>query len=55
MIRSAANGFLRPLAGPPAQRQGGIGVMRKLLLRCFSLWKNDRPYDPRYHLAHLAE
>jgi len=32
-----------------------IAVMRKLLVLCYSLWKNDCPYDPHYRLAHAAE
>ena len=33
-------------------KPGVIAVMRKLLLRCYSLWKNDQSYDPHYHPAH---
>jgi transposase len=36
-------------------KPGVIAVMRKLLLLCYALWKNDCPYDPHYHPAHLAE
>ena len=39
----------------PSGKPGVIALMRKLLLLCFSLWKNDRTYDPQYPLAHLAE
>ena len=41
----------RQLSGKP----GVIAVMRKLLVRYFSLWENDGVYDPHYHPAHLAE
>ncbi len=47
--------FLRPLARPPSGKPGVIAVMRKLLLLCYSLWKNDRPYDPLFHPAYVAE
>ena len=30
----------------PSGKPGVIAVMRKLLVRCYSLWKNDRAYDP---------
>ena len=36
----------------PNGKPGVIAVMRKLLLLCYSLWKNDQPYDPCYHSAH---
>ncbi|QKG59139.1 IS110 family transposase (plasmid) [Hymenobacter sp. BRD128] len=36
----------------PTGKPGVIAVMRKLLLLCYSLWKNDQPYDPYYHPAH---
>jgi len=39
----------------PSGKPGVIAVMRKLLLLCYALWKNDRAYDPLYHPAHLAE
>ena len=29
--------------------------MRKILLRCYSLWKNDCAYDPHDHPAHYLE
>ena len=32
-----------------------IAIMRKLLVICYSLWKNDCAYDPHYHAAHVAE
>jgi transposase len=47
--------YARLRARQPSGKPGVIAVMRKLLLLCFSLWKNDRPYDPHYHPAHLAE
>lgn len=36
----------------PSGKPGVIAVMRKLLLLCYSLWKQDQPYDPQYHPAH---
>ena len=39
----------------PSGKPGVIAVMRKLLLLCYSLWRNDCAYDPYYHLARLAE
>ena len=39
----------------PSGKHGVITVMRKLLVRCYSLWKNDCVYDPHYHPAHVAE
>ena len=36
----------------PSGKPGVIAVMRKLLLLCYSLWKQDQPYDPHYHPAH---
>ena len=39
----------------PSGKPGVIAVMRKLLVRCYSLWKNDRAYDPSYQPAHLAQ
>ena len=36
----------------PSGKPGVIAVMRKLLLLCYSLWKQDHPYDPHYHPAH---
>ncbi len=39
----------------PNGKPGVIAVMRKLLLLCYSLWKNDRPYDPQFHPAHLVK
>jgi len=47
--------YARLRARQPSGKPGVIAVMRKLLLLCFSLWKNDRPYDPHYHPAHMAE
>ena len=45
----------RLCARQPSGKPGVIAVMHKLLLVCFSLWKNDRPYDPHYHPARVAE
>ncbi|UYZ64862.1 IS110 family RNA-guided transposase [Hymenobacter weizhouensis] len=42
-------------ARQPNGKPGVIAVMRKLLLLCYSLWTNDRPYDPQYRLAPPAE
>ena len=39
----------------PSGKPGVIAVMRKLLLLCYSLWKNDRPYDLLFHPAHRPE
>jgi transposase len=36
----------------PSGKPGVIAVMRKLILLCYSLWKQDQPYDPHYHPAH---
>jgi transposase len=36
-------------------KPGVITVMRKLLVLCYSLWKNDCVYNPQYHPAHLVE
>lgn len=36
----------------PSGKPGVIAVMRKLLLLCYSLWKQDQSYDPHYHPAH---
>ena len=47
--------YARLRARQPSGKPGVIAVMRKLLLLCFSLWKNDRPYDPHYHPALVAE
>ncbi|RTQ53786.1 IS110 family transposase, partial [Hymenobacter gummosus] len=43
--------YARLRARQPSGKPGVIAVMRKLLLLCYSLWKNDRPYDPHYHPA----
>ena len=40
-------------ARQPSGKPGA--VMRKLLLRCYSLWKNDCACDPHYHPAHCLE
>ena len=42
-------------ARQPSGKPGVIAVMRKLLLLCYSLWKNDCVYDPHYHPAHCLE
>ena len=47
--------YARLRARQPSGRPGVIAVMRKLLVRCYSLWKNDGVYDPHYHPAYLAE
>lgn len=47
--------YTRLRARQPSGKPGVIAVMRKLLLLCYSLWKNDRPYDPLFHPAHFAE
>ena len=47
--------YARLRARQPSGKPGVIAVMRKLLVRCYSLWKNDCPYDPHYHPAHVAE
>jgi len=38
----------------PSGKPGVIAVMRKLLVLCYSLWKNDRAYDSDYPTAHLV-
>ncbi len=47
--------YTRLRARQPSGKPGVIAVMRKLLVLCYSLWKNDCSYDPHYHPAHLAE
>jgi len=39
----------------PSGKPGVIAVMRKLLLLCYSLWRNDCAYGPHYHPGRLAE
>lgn len=39
----------------PSGKPGVIAVMRKLLVRCYSRWKNDRVYDPCYQPTHRAQ
>ena len=39
----------------PSGKPGIIAVMRKLLVLCYSLWKNDRAYYPSYQPAYLAQ
>ncbi len=47
--------YARLRARQPSGKPGVIAVMRKLLVLCYSLWKNDCAYDPHYHPAHVAE
>ena len=47
--------YARLRARQPSGKPGVIALMRKLLLRCYSLWKNDCAYDPHYHPAHCLE
>ncbi len=47
--------YTRLRARQPNGKPGVIAVMRKLLLLCYSLWKNDCSYDPHYHPAHCLE
>ncbi len=47
--------YARLRARQPSGKPGVIAVMRKLLLLCYSLWKNDLPYDPHYHPAHQPQ
>jgi len=47
--------YARLRARQPNGKPGVIAVMRKLLVRCYALWKNDCAYDPHCHPAHLAE
>jgi transposase len=47
--------YIRLRARHPNGKPGVIAVMRKLLLLCYAIWKNDCAYDPHYHPAHLAE
>lgn len=39
----------------PSGKPGVVAVMRKLLLLCYALWKNDCPYNPQYHPAQRAK
>ena len=39
----------------PSGKPGVIAVMRKLLVLCYALWKNDCPYDPHDHPTHVVE
>ncbi|MGY2132023.1 IS110 family RNA-guided transposase [Hymenobacter sp. HD11105] len=43
--------YARLRARSPNGKVGVIAVMRKLLVLCYSLWKNDQMYDPAYHPA----
>ena len=43
--------YARLRARSPNGKVGVIAVMRKLLVLCYSLWKNDQTYDPAYHPA----
>ncbi|WP_426061508.1 IS110 family transposase [Hymenobacter sp. B1770] len=47
--------YARLRARQPSGKPGVIAVMRKLLLLCYSLWKNDCAYDPQYHPARCLE
>ncbi|GAA4042115.1 IS110 family transposase [Hymenobacter glaciei] len=47
--------YARLRARQPSGKPGVIAVMRKLLLLCYSLWKNDCAYDPHYHPARCLE
>ena len=47
--------YARLRARQPSGKPGVIALMRKLLVRCYSLWKNDCAYDPHYHPAHCLE
>jgi transposase len=47
--------YARLRARQPSGKPGVIAVMRKLLVLCYSLWKNDCVYDPHFYPAHLAE
>lgn len=38
----------------PSGKPGVIAVMRKLLVLCYSLWKNDQAYNPTYPTAHQS-
>ncbi|WP_170172664.1 transposase [Hymenobacter rigui] len=38
----------------PSGKLGVIAVMRKLLVLCYSLWKNDQAYNPDYPTAHQS-
>ena len=42
-------------ARQPSGKPGVIAVMRKLLLLCYALWKNDCAYDPHYHPTHCLD
>ena len=46
--------YARLRARQASGKPGVIAVMRKLLLLCYSLWKNDQAYDPHYHPAHTS-
>ncbi|MDB5234683.1 MAG: hypothetical protein JWR44_1676 [Hymenobacter sp.] len=47
--------YARLRARQPSGQPGVVAVMRKLLLLCYSLWKNDCAYDPQYHPARCPE
>ena len=47
--------YARLRARQPSGKPGVIAVMRKLLVICYSLWKNDCAYDPHDHPAHCLE
>jgi transposase len=47
--------YTRLRARQPSGKPGVIAVMRKLLVRCYSRWKNDCACDPHYHPAHCLQ
>ena len=47
--------YARLRARQASGKPGVIAVRRKLLLLCYSLWKNDHPYDPHYHPARAIQ
>lgn len=46
--------YTRLRARQASGKPGVVAVMRKLLLLCYSLWKNDRSYDPHYQPARVG-
>jgi transposase len=52
---SAKAFYARWRARQPSGKPGVLAVLRQLLLLCYSLWKNDRPYDPQDQPARVAE
>ena len=47
--------YARLRARQPSGKPGVMALMRKLLLLCYALCKNDGPYDPHFHPARVAE